>query len=375
MINTVGLLLQPHTEFELSPKVCVNDIIQHWMYLRGHGPYFPYLELLPDEKLKVEFCPSKVLYGQNLYEVSPSDIVQVLVILNTLLQKGHVHTCPTILFYAHTYRFDCAKGGYVPFSHSTLQSGLQDIHRGGQYKQAFTFYADDGYMSASALKRRKVCFYNKSAEVLQDKRNTEELKHMIQNLPGTFYRFECSLKTAKEIRRELDVCGVHVKKCCLAELARTEILQAVLQKNLDKCFCHWHIPDKSKALDKVRRWLDQKQYLNMRTLLMDMLIAICSVYLGVEAVRQIVENQFGKRRAREFIKRFEKLELDEVHCLTVFKERFRSEIMKLKPVNKTEIEKLERKELVTMESACLFAPVLPLVVLVDSLIRIFGCGI
>ena len=52
MINTVGLLLRPYTEFELSPKVCVDDIVQHWRYLRGNGPYFPYLELLPDEKLK-----------------------------------------------------------------------------------------------------------------------------------------------------------------------------------------------------------------------------------------------------------------------------------------------------------------------------------
>ena len=358
MINTVGLLLQPYTEFELSTKACVDDIVGNWKYLRKQKAYFPELELLPDERLKVEFCPSKILYGQNLYEVSPSDMVQILVILNTLLQKGHVNTCPAILFYAHVYRIDYAKVCYMLFSSQTLWSCLQDIHKGGHYKQAFTFYIDDGHMSASSLKRRKVAFYNKSAEILQDKRNTDELTNLIKSLPGTFYRLECSLKTAKEIRRELSACHVAVRSCCLDTLAQTSVVQAVLQKNLDQSLQHWYVPDQTKALEKVRVLLDQKQYLNTRTLLTDLMYLISAVYVGVEDVRQIIEKQLGKRRAREFIKRFEKLQLEDVSCLAVFKEKFMKEVQTLNPLNKTYLDGLTRKETVNESDTCFFAPVL-----------------
>lgn len=220
MINTVGLLLQPYAEFELNSKVCVGDIETNWKYLRRQKEYFPDVKLLSDGRLKVEFSPSKVCYGQNLYEIAPSDIPQVLLRLNTLLNKSHVLTCPAILLYAHVYRIDYAKVCYLPFSSQTLCSCLQEQHRGGHYKQTFTLYTDDDHMSASSLKRRQVCFYNKTAETLQDTRNTDELKDKIRNLPCTFYRLECSLKTAKEIKRELTVCDVSVGSCCLKELSR-----------------------------------------------------------------------------------------------------------------------------------------------------------
>ena len=236
MINTVGLLLCPGTEFELSSKASVGDIIGNWKYLRKQKKYFPAIELLPDEKLKIEFCPAKVKYEQNLYEIAPNDILQILVLLNTLLEKAHVNTCPAILFYAHVYRIDYSKVCYMPFSSQTLWSCLQDIHKGGHYKQAFTFYIDGGHMSASALKLRKVAFYNKSSEILQDKRNTNELTDLIKRLPGTFYRLECSLKTAKEIRRELSTCSILVKSCRLKELSSIVVVRTVLQENLRSSF-------------------------------------------------------------------------------------------------------------------------------------------
>lgn len=358
MINTVGLLLKLGEEFKLSTQVCVDDIVGNWKYLRSQKSYFPYLELLPNSKLKIEFSPSKVLYGQNLYEISPTDMVQILTILNTLLQKGHVNTSPNLLFHAHVYRIDYAKVCYVPFSSQTLWSCLQDIHKGGHYKQACTFYVDDGHMASSSLKLRKMCFYNKSAEIQHDQRNKDELTELVKSLPGTFYRFECSLKTAKEIRRELDACNITLKSYCFKELTRIDVVRTVLTKNLAQSLQHWHVPDRAKALDKVRSCLDGKQYPNTRTLLTDLMYLISAIYVGVEEVRQIIEKQLGKRRAREFIKRFEKLQLEEVNCLAVFKEKFMKEVQTLNPLNKTYLDGLTRKEIVTDSDTCLFAPVL-----------------
>ncbi len=358
MINTVGLLLRPYTEFELSPKVCVDDIVQHWRYLRGNGPYFPYLELLPDEKLKVEFCPARVLYPNNLYETSPNDLFKVMTDLTAYLKKSFIRTCPAILLYAHVYRIDYAKVCYLPFDGHILLPYLQEIHQGGYYKQAFTFYADDGHMAASALKRRKVAFYNKSAEILQDKRTTTDVKDILNSLPGTFYRFECSLKTAKEIKRELEQCDIDLSQCCLNELATKDVVYAVLHKNLTQTLQHWHVPDKGKALDKVRIWLCKYKYENVRSLLTDMLYAAVCVQLGVETVRKTGEKHLGKRCARDFMKRFERLELEDENCLAVFKRRWMEEVQALKPIDKPFVYALERKQTAQDLSLRLFASVL-----------------
>ena len=164
MIDTVGLLLQLDVECRLSTHVCVDDIVQHWKHLRRQKVYFPDLELLPDEQIKVEFSTSKLLYGHNLYEICAKDLPKVLITLTAYLKKAYISTCPAILLYAHVYRIDYAKICYMSFSSHLLLPYLQEIHHGGHYKQAFTFYADDGHMAASALKRRKAAFYNKTAE-------------------------------------------------------------------------------------------------------------------------------------------------------------------------------------------------------------------
>lgn len=358
MINTVGLLLQPYTEFKLSPKVCVDDIVQHWRYLRGHGPYFPYLELLPDEKLKVEFCPARVLYPNNLYETSPNDLLNVLTDLTAYLKKAFIRTCPAILLYAHVYRIDYAKVCYIPFDSHILLPYLQEIHQGGHYKQAFTFYAEDGHMAASALKRRKVAFYNKSAEILQDKRTTTDVADILNNLPGTFYRFECSLKTAKEIKRELEQCDIDLQQCCLKKLATQAVVYAVLNKNLTRTIQHWHVPDKWKTLDKVRIWLCKYKYDNVRSLLLDMLCACVCVRMGVENMRRIIEKHLDKRHARDFMKRFESLQLEDVNCLAVFKKKMTEEVEALQPISKHYVYGLRRKERVKDLGNRLFASVL-----------------
>ena len=358
MINTVGLLLRPYTEFELSPKVCVDDIVQHWRYLRGNGPYFPYLELLPDEKLKVEFCPARVLYSNNLYETSPNDLFKVMTDLTAYLKKAFIRTCPAILLYAHVYRIDYAKVCYLPFDGHILLPYLQEIHQGGHYKQAFTFYAEDGHMAASALKLRKVSIYNKTAELLQDKRNTTDLKDILNSLPGTFYRLECSLKTAKEIGRELNRCDIDLQTCCLAALSTQTVIYAVLNRNLTQIMRHWYVPDRTKALDRVQIWLCKYKYENVRSLLTDMLYAAVCVQLGVETVRKTVEKHLGKRYARDFMKRFERLELEDENCLAVFKRTWMEEVQALRPIDKPFVYALERKQKAKDLSLRLFASVL-----------------
>ena len=75
MINTIGLLLESSTEYQLNTSICDMQTIQNaWKYLRKNSTYFPNINLLPDGNLKIEFCPSKILYGNNLYEITSKNI-------------------------------------------------------------------------------------------------------------------------------------------------------------------------------------------------------------------------------------------------------------------------------------------------------------
>ena len=213
-------------------------------------------------------------------------------------------------------------------------------------------------MATSALKLRKVAIYNKSAEILQDKRNTTDVKDILNSLPGTFYRFECSLKTVKEIKRELEQCSIALRKCCLKELATQTVIYAVLNKNLTRTIQHWHVPDKWKTLDKVRIWLCKYKYDNVRSLLLDMLCACVCVQIGVENMRRIIEKHLDKRHARDFMKRFESLQLEDVNCLAVFKKKMTETVEALKPINKRYVYGLERKERVKDLGNRLFVSVL-----------------
>lgn len=358
MIDTVGLLLELDEECRLSTHVFVDDIVQNWKYLRNQKAYFPYIELLPDGKLKIEFCPARLLHANNLYEICADDMPKVLANLAAYLNKAHVLTCPAILFYAHVYRIDYAKVCYIPFDSQVLLPYLQDIHQGGRYKEAFTFYPNDGHMTASTLKLRKTGFYNKSSEILQNWRNTDDVKDIVNNLPGTFYRFECSLKTAKEIGRELNRCDIDLQTCCLAALSTQTVIYAVLNRNLTQIMHHWYVPDRTKALDRVQIWLCKYKYENVRSLLTDMLYAAVCVQLGVETVRKTVEKHLGKRYARDFMKRFERLELEDENCLAVFKRTWMEEVQTLRPIDKPFVYALERKRTAKDLSLRLFASVL-----------------
>ena len=358
MINTVGLLLNRSKEFHFNPSICIDDIVKNVKFLRKQNAYFPYIEWLPDDKLRIEFCPAKLLYGNNLYEITSDDMPDVLCNLSDLLYNAHIITCPAHLYQAHVYRIDYAKLCYLLFSSSVLLPYLQDIRKGGHYKQALTFYADDGHMVAGSLKSRKVAFYNKTAEILQDKNMPTNLKDTIRDLPGTFYRFECSLKTAKEIRRELHKWNISVNSCCLKELVTPRIIATVLQQNLTQSIAHWHVPDKQSVLEKLSVWLEQYAYKQAHSLLTDMVYALACVNVGVEQVRKVIEDKLGKRHARDFMKRFEKLALADTHCVAVFKEKFMKEVQTLNPLNKTYLDGLTRKEIVTDSDTRLFAPVL-----------------
>ena len=358
MINTIGLLLNPHTDFELNPAICVEDIIREWNFLRKQEEYFPCLKLLPDKKLKIEFSPAKLLYGHNLYEITFTNIQQVLSKLSLLLRQAHIHTCPEILLCALVYHIDFAKVCYILFGSYMLLPYLQEMHQGGHYKQAVTFYHNDGHMIASSLKHRKICFYNKSAEILQDKRVASDLKDIINDLPGTFYRFECSFKTSQEIRRGLNACGISIDRCCLQELSQTNVIQTVLKKNLNDIFQHWHVQERTKAIDKIRTWMNKYKYSHVRPLLTDMLYAAACTWIGTENVRQTIEKHLDKRCARDFMKRFDTLQLEDINYVSAFKEKFINEIETLNPINKTYLDSLERKKIVKGDDFRRFAPVL-----------------
>ena len=75
-------------------------------------------------------------------------------------------------------------------------------------------------------------------------------------------------------------------------------------------------------------------------------------------MRRIIEKHLDKRHARDFMKRFESLQLEDVNCLAVFKKKMTEEVEALQPISKHYVYGLRRKERVKDLGNRLFASVL-----------------
>ena len=75
-------------------------------------------------------------------------------------------------------------------------------------------------------------------------------------------------------------------------------------------------------------------------------------------MRRIIEKHLDKRHARDFMKRFERLQLEDVNCLAVFKKKMTEEVAALNPISKHYVYGLGRKERVKDLGNRLFASVL-----------------
>lgn len=170
--------------------------------------YFPSLRIrrrgYNKEYLYIEFSAPKLLFGNNLEELSQEDIPRLFEILQITLEKMGVSISITELSKARVVKVHFGKNIILPSN--IFPSILIDKLRGTNWNNRFSGLIRDYNNNGSSLrignKSREIIIYDKVAELTQEKAN-KQLVTLVRNNGVQILRLEIRLKMESVILREL----------------------------------------------------------------------------------------------------------------------------------------------------------------------------
>ena len=113
-----------------------------------------------------ESCPSKVIFGHNLYEVGPDDLERFVYKSVEQLAYAGVFVEPEVLMQHKLFRMDVNKIALIPLASNFCQNLMESSKKISRFKKAVTYYPEDGFCCVNMLKHRKLIFYDKLHEGL-----------------------------------------------------------------------------------------------------------------------------------------------------------------------------------------------------------------
>ncbi|MDD6153315.1 MAG: hypothetical protein PUC11_05145 [Elusimicrobia bacterium] len=306
MINTVGVLLHQHKgEFSLAFTANTLQEKQQELSCRvknliQQGSYVPKVVFKDDNTLSVECSPAKCLYGNNVYEVSSGDLKTFVDTLTRILDQLGISVRANDLYNAHCWRIDYAKETLLPCSADEMSELLMHSIPKGRMKKSVTVYVNQGRAIADSLSKRRAVFYDKKQEFLSDKHNKDEnLKTLLKSISGSLWRFEFSMKTAKEIKRELGQCG-YGPDVRLSVLFNHQIAQAVLTRRFEEFKASLIDWTPKQAVCFLRKSLPSVPVRGLRDCFYKMTIILLVSLLGVNTVSSAVAQCAGERAVCTF---------------------------------------------------------------------------
>lgn len=355
MINTISILLYASEQhFSLAwnaPNVAVNNQELAAREAQQTG-YMPKVFFHEDGTLSVECSPAKCLYGNNIYEVSSPDFNRFIEVLRKKLCQVGILTNTKVLSNAHCWRVDYAKEIFFPWPPTTIMDFLLNSFVQGRMKRSLTLYPQLGKAVCRSLKRRKIVFYDKGREFLSDKRANATIVNIIDKLEGSLWRYEISLKTAKEVRRELKKNG-YPEAVSLASLFDEDniLLSRFQEIKQEICDCQ---PE--ALLQFLQTAVANSGVKTSKKLVYAMAVILLVYVLGFPAVSGIIGQYAGKRAAQQLRKDFQRFSLSSSFQKDQFVALIEQALNEMKPLTLQRLNSFPQKSF--LGKLCLNAPVL-----------------
>jgi len=359
MINSVSLLLNAaEQEFQTTweaPSLTEKNKELACRLARSNE-YMPKIVFKDERILSVECSPAKCLYGNNVYEVSSSDFSQFIRILQQKLCRVGIVTAEDVLTRAHCWRVDYAKEIFFPLPARYITECLLHCCVNGRMKRSITVFPGEGKAINGALKRRKIVFYDKGQEVLKDATLPSAIANILKNLKGSLWRYEVSMKTAKEIRRELKKHGYNSNDVSLGYLFDDGKAQCILKGRFQEIKGGLNFYQPSALLDSIWTTLSHAGCKTPKKLIYQMAVMLLTCVLGFSAVRDIVAGQAGKRAAKQFEKDFRSMPVPADISSQQFITLTEKSLNDMKPLSQDMLNSFPQRSLAGV--LCLNAPVL-----------------
>lgn len=358
MINTVSFLLYASEHhFSLAwnaPNVAVNNQ-EITARLKQQSGYMPKVFFLQKGILSVECSPAKCLYGNNIYEVSSSDFNRFIAVLRDKLCQVGVFSSTAVLSKAHCWRVDYAKEIFFPWPSNMIMDFLRNTSVHGRMQQSLTLYPQQGKAVCRSLKHRKIMFYDKGREFLADKTANSNLINIVDKLKGSLWRYEISLKTAKEVRRELKRNGYpeNVSMDFLFDENKAKYILKSRFQQIKPGFCDYN-PD--AFLQSLQTMVTNCGVKTSKKLIYTMAVLLLVQVLGFSSVYEIIVQYAGKRAAQQLKKELRCLSLSSSCQKDRFVDLTEHTLNEMKPLTLPELNSFPQKSFLGI--LCLNAPVL-----------------
>jgi hypothetical protein len=323
MINLIGINLnyqQQEFDFILdkeghSKHQYIEDVLsginKDAFYKPLTAGYAPKIRLMSEDSfynLRVEVCPAKLIYGNNLYEVETKDFNLFIQKLTEALEFAGIKADPLLLCTAHCYKVDYAKLFITEHLPSTVMDIMQRIPCKGHRRKSITTYLDDGKAIYGNLKNRKLKIYDKVAELLQDKSLSQDFKDKVAAFNGSIFRIEYSITRAKEIRRELIGLGLKAD-VSLDYLFNVDKAKLVLQKNIGDILSRMITVDMDNYVANLSKVLKDKKIKRADTLSSYLCAPLFIEKYGLDIYKRILTEILGKDSASHNIGKIQELNI------------------------------------------------------------------
>lgn len=160
--------------------------------------------------LTLSFCPAKVLFGNNLFEVKKQDFELLLYTTCDMLEQEGWIVDPELLRLHPLCGVDYAKIWASLYNSKQVIKLVNDVENHRRLTKGHTLYSNGGQCSIMQYAKRRLYIYDKTTELLAAGHISPELADHIKQSLYTFFRWEYNMRSAKEIDRELKKQRIHI---------------------------------------------------------------------------------------------------------------------------------------------------------------------
>lgn len=180
-----------------------------------------------------ESCPSKVIFGHNLYEVGPKDLETFVYKSVEQLAYAGVFVEPEVLIQHRLFRMDVNKIALLPLASDFYQHLMESSKKISRFNKAVTYYPEDGFCCVNMLKHRKLILYDKRQEGLKQEYLPSDLRNILEEGSFSVVNVEYQIKKSAEIEREFRTQHLAFENT-LANAFNPEIARTILTNRLSQ---------------------------------------------------------------------------------------------------------------------------------------------
>ena len=272
----------------------------------------------------IQVCPSKLLYGTNIYETKEEDFERFLKQLVERLEYAGILTDESILRNHYLSGWDVNKLVVLPFASPVLRLICgHNVPHPAKSRKGFSVYEDsDGWGVHFNFQSKGVKMYDKTAEALKYNGMSQDLGNLFKENGCCLVNFEYAMNDKKAIDMELKLTKIGLPNT-LETAFNKEVCSKILQYRTVKLLKRFFTisDDMVKHLATVEQFCDMHQKYNGLQKRNALFGAICKFnILGYADYCEYLKEHYELKEVRQHLNLLKKLNLSRMPEEEIFRE-------------------------------------------------------